>query len=160
MKRSEKPVCYERIDLSIFCIKVTCEFMSKDILEALEDLKIGKEPLKKWKDQLEKSSNIFWVKEMKEDRKFIRTVNNELEKKGSVKMNTEEIEDLKEMLVCISDELTYLSNLCTSLNRKLEEDKLNALKLQNQLSIAQHLIPETEKEVNRLKCFIDGIENK
>ena len=75
-------------------------------------------------------------------------------------MTPEQIEDLKEILVNISSNIEYITKMYINLNRKLEEEKVATLKIQNQMSITNHLIPETEKEINRIKCLIDNLESK
>ena len=69
-------------------------------------------------------------------------------------MNTEQIEDLKEILICLLDETQSLNEMCKSLNRKLENEKVEILKIQNQLSVTSCFIPEMEKTINRLDDFV------
>jgi len=75
-------------------------------------------------------------------------------------MIQEQIDDIKEILVNISSNIEYITKLYTNLNRKLEEEKIATLKIQNQMSITNHLIPETEKEINRIKGLIDNLESE
>lgn len=71
----------------------------------------------------------------------------------------EQLEDIKEIAICISDEISNLKNSIDSVNRKLESEKINILKIQNQISIVNLIIPETEKEIERLKRFIEKVES-
>lgn len=71
----------------------------------------------------------------------------------------EQLEDIKEIAICISDEISNLKNSIDSVNRKLESEKISILKIQNQISIVNLIIPETEKEIERLKRFIEKVES-
>ena len=46
------------------------------------------------------------------------------------------------------------------MNKKLETEQTNILKIQNQLSIANLLIPDTEREIDKLKKFIERAETE
>ena len=75
-------------------------------------------------------------------------------------MMEEQKEDLKEILVCVSSQVEELNNLIYSMNRKLETEQTNILKIQNQLSITSLIIPDTEKEIEKLKKFIEKVKTE
>ena len=75
-------------------------------------------------------------------------------------MTEEQKEDLKEILVCISCQTEELTKLINSMNKRLETEQTNMLKIQNQLSITNLIIPDTEREIEKLKKFIEKVETE
>ena len=73
-------------------------------------------------------------------------------------MTNEQKEDLKEILVCLLDEVENLTRVCNSLNNKLETGTANILKIQNQLLVTNCIISDTTKSIDNLKSFITELE--
>ena len=73
-------------------------------------------------------------------------------------MTNEQKEDLKEILVCLLDEVENLTRICKALNDKLETGTANILKIQNQLFVTNCIISDTTKSIDNLKSFIAELE--